>query len=116
MNTFHGDHGLSGWQWLFLLEGIPSVIIGVLVLLWLDDRINKAKWLTANEKAVLIRNIAAEEQHKEDPPIRAALAKPRVWAMALIYFSFVMGLYGVGFWMPTLIRPPACRARWPSAC
>ena len=104
MNTFHGDHGLSGWQWLFLLEGIPSVIIGVLVLLWLDDRINKAKWLTANEKAVLIRNIAAEEQHKEDPPIRAALAKPRVWAMALIYFSFVMGLYGVGFWMPTLIK------------
>ena len=87
----------------------------MLVLLWLDDRINKAKWLTANEKAVLIRNIAAEEQHKEDPPIRAALAKPRVWAMALIYF-FVMGLYGVGFWMPTLIMPPACRARWPSAC
>ena len=53
---------------------------------------------------MLIRNIAAEEQHKEDPPIRAALAKARVWAMALIYFSFVMGLYGVGFWMPTLIK------------
>ena len=104
MSTFHGDHGLSGWQWLFLLEGIPSVIIGVLVLIYLDDRINKAKWLTANEKAVLIRNIAAEEQHKEDPPIRAALTRPRVWAMALIYFSFVMGLYGVGFWMPTLIK------------
>lgn len=104
MGTFHGTHGLSGWQWLFLLEGIPSVIIGVLVLIYLDDRINKAKWLTANEKALLIRNIAAEEQHKEDPPIRAALTRPRVWAMALIYFSFVMGLYGVGFWMPTLIK------------
>jgi len=104
MATFHGDHGLSGWQWLFLLEGIPSVVIGVLVLIYLDDRINKAKWLTANEKAVLIRNIAAEEQQKEDPPIRAALTKPRVWAMALIYFSFVMGLYGVGFWMPSLIK------------
>ena len=84
--------------------GHPSVIIGVLVLLWLDDRINKAKWLTANEKAVLIRNIAAEEQHKEDPPIRAALAKPRVWAYGADLLSFVMGLYGVGFWMPTLIK------------
>jgi MFS family permease len=104
MSTFHGDHGLSGWQWLFLLEGIPSVIIGILVLVYLDDRINRAKWLTASEKAVLIRNIAAEEQQKEDPPIRAALVKPRVWAMALIYFSFVMGLYGVGFWMPSLIK------------
>lgn len=104
MNTFHGDHGLSGWQWLFLLEGIPSAIIGVLVLLYLDDRIDQAKWLSASEKAVLIRNIAAEEQRKEDPPIRAALMRPRVWAMALIYFSFVMGLYGVGFWMPTLIK------------
>ena len=77
MSTFHGGHGLSGWQWLFLLEGIPSVIIGVLVLIYLDDRINKAKWLTANEKAVLIRNIAAEEQHKEDPPIRCLLYTSR---------------------------------------
>jgi D-galactonate transporter len=104
MHTFHGDHGMAGWQWLFLLEGIPSVIIGVVVLLWLDDRISHAKWLTDNEKAVLTRNIEAEERVKEDPPIREAMTKPRVWAMASIYFSFVMGLYGVGFWMPTLIK------------
>ncbi|MFC4276745.1 MFS transporter [Achromobacter aloeverae] len=103
MHTFHGDHGMAGWQWLFLLEGIPSVIIGVIVLLWLDDRISHAKWLSDSEKAVLTRNIEAEERAKEDPPIRAAMTKPRVWAMASIYFSFVMGLYGVGFWMPTLI-------------
>ncbi|OZI34159.1 MFS transporter [Bordetella genomosp. 10] len=103
MHTFHGDHGMAGWQWLFLLEGIPSVIIGVIVLLWLDDRISHAKWLSDSEKAVLARNIEAEESRKEDPPIREAMAKPRVWAMASIYFSFVMGLYGVGFWLPTLI-------------
>ncbi|ARP94570.1 MFS transporter [Bordetella genomosp. 13] len=104
MDTFHGQHGLSGWQWLFLLEGIPSVVVGILVLFLLDDRIDKARWLTDSEKALLTRNIQAEERVKEDPPIRAALAKPRVWAMALTYFSFVMGLYGVGFWMPTLIK------------
>ncbi len=103
MHAFHGDHGMAGWQWLFLLEGIPSVIIGVVVLLWLDDRISHAKWLTDSEKAVLAHNIENEERAKEDPPIREAMTKPRVWAMASIYFSFVMGLYGVGFWMPTLI-------------
>lgn len=104
MSSFHGTHGLSGWQWLFLLEGIPSILVGIFVLFWLDDRINRAKWLTAAEKAILIRNIAAEEQVKEDPPLRIALTRPRVWAMALIYFSFVMGLYGVGFWLPTIIK------------
>ncbi len=104
MHTFHGDHGMAGWQWLFILEGIPSVIIGLIVLVFLDDRISQAKWLTESERATLARNIEAEEKAKQDPPIREAMTKPRVWAMASIYFSFVMGLYGVGFWMPTLIR------------
>jgi sugar phosphate permease len=104
MHTFHGDHGLAGWQWLFILEGIPSVIIGLIVLMYLDDRISQAKWLTESERATLARNIEAEEKEKLDPPIREAIFKPRVWVMASIYFSFVMGLYGVGFWMPTLIR------------
>ncbi|OZI67941.1 MFS transporter [Bordetella genomosp. 1] len=104
MSTFHGAHGWSGWQWLFLIEGIPSILIGIAVLMYLDDRIDRAKWLSAREKEVLMRNVAAEETEKTDPPLRAALSHPRVWAMALIYFSFVMGLYGVGFWMPTLIK------------
>jgi D-galactonate transporter len=104
MSRFHGANGWQGWQWLFLLEGVPCIVIGVIVLLYLDDRISHAKWLTPDERAILQRNIDAEETVKEDPPIGAALAKPRVWAMALIYFSFVMGLYGVSFWMPTLIK------------
>ncbi|OZI61222.1 MFS transporter [Bordetella genomosp. 11] len=104
MHTFHGDHGMAGWQWLFILEGIPSVIIGLIVLVFLDDRVSQAKWLTESERATLARNIEAEEKEKQDPPIREAMTKPRVWAMASIYFSFVMGLYGVGFWMPTLVR------------
>lgn len=104
MESFHGAHGWSGWQWLFLLEGIPAVLVGLWVLAFLDDGIQKAKWLTEREKEVLSRNVAAEETQKADPPLSAALSHPRVWAMALTYFSFVMGLYGVGFWMPTLIK------------
>ncbi|UZN51608.1 MFS transporter [Cupriavidus cauae] len=104
MQTFDGHNGWSGWQWMFLLEGIPSVLVGLWVLAYLDDRIGHAKWLTAEEKAVLERNVAAESAHKEDLPVRRVLASPRVWMMSAIYFSFVMGLYGISFWLPTIIR------------
>ncbi|MCA7082449.1 MFS transporter [Cupriavidus sp. DB3] len=104
MQTFDGHNGWSGWQWMFLLEGIPSVLVGLWVLAYLDDRIGHAKWLTAEEKAVLERNVAAESAHKEDLPVRRVLSSPRVWMMSAIYFSFVMGLYGISFWLPTIIR------------
>ncbi|WP_414442805.1 MFS transporter [Burkholderia sp. 22PA0106] len=104
LKSFHGLNGWAGWQWLFLIEGIPSIIVGVLVLIWLEDRIAGARWLTDEEKALLSRNVQAEEALKDDAPIGRVLASPRVWLMALIYFSFVMGLYGVGFWLPTIIK------------
>jgi MFS family permease len=104
MKNFDGANGWHGWQWLFLLEGIPSVVVGVLVLIMLDDRISRAKWLTPDERALLERNIAADNVEKEDMPVRKILASPRVWLMSLIYFSFVMGLYGVSFWLPTIIK------------
>ncbi|KAF1054622.1 MAG: putative tartrate transporter [Burkholderia gladioli] len=104
LKSFHGANGWAGWQWLFLIEGIPSIIVGVLVLIWLEDRIAGANWLTDEEKALLSRNVQAEDALKDDAPIGRVLASPRVWLMALIYFSFVMGLYGVGFWLPTIIK------------
>ncbi|WP_423196287.1 Sugar phosphate permease [Cupriavidus sp. H19C3] len=104
MQAFDGHNGWAGWQWMFLLEGIPSVLVGLWVLAYLDDRIAHAKWLTAEEKALLERNIASEDAHKEDAPVRQVLASPRVWLMSAIYFSFVMGLYGVSFWLPTIIK------------
>jgi nitrate/nitrite transporter NarK len=70
----------------------------------LDDRISKAKWLTDDEKQLLERNIQAEDAEKEDPPLGTVLTSPRVLLMSLIYFSFVMGLYGVSFWLPTIIK------------
>ncbi|CAG9179407.1 MFS transporter [Cupriavidus pampae] len=104
MQSFDGHNGWAGWQWMFLIEGVPSILVGLWVLAYLDDRISHAKWLSAEEKTVLERNIAAEDQHKEDPPIARVLSSPRVWLMAAIYFSFVMGLYGVSFWLPTIIK------------
>ncbi|NOV22933.1 MFS transporter [Cupriavidus necator] len=104
MQSFDGHNGWLGWQWMFLLEGIPSILVGLWVLAYLDDRITHAKWLSAEEKALLERNIASENAHKEDPPIRTVLSSPRVWLMSAIYFCFVMGLYGVSFWLPTIIK------------
>lgn len=104
LKSFDGVNGWHGWQWLFLLEGLPSIVVGVLVFLVLDDGISKAKWLTAEERQLLESRIAHEDAAKEDMPIGRVLASPRVLLMSLIYFSFVMGLYGVSFWLPTIIK------------
>jgi len=99
-----GVSGLAGWQWMFLLEGIPSILVGFIVLFYLDDRIAKAHWLTPGDKSILERNIASEDAEKEDPPLLAVLSSPRVWLMSTIYFCLVAGLYGVSFWLPTIIK------------
>jgi len=99
-----GVNGLAGWQWLFLGEGLPSVLIGCVVLFYLDDRIEYATWLSDAEKVLLARSIAQDEDHKHEQPVAQVLMSGRVWLMSLIYFSFVMGLYGVSFWLPTIIK------------
>ena len=104
LKNFQGLNGWQGWQWMFLIEGIPSIVVGILVLILLDDRIAKARWLNLAEKQLLERNIVAEEIAKEDAPIGRVMLSGRVWFMSLIYFSFVMGLYGVSFWLPTIIK------------
>src|ERR1700742_1937502 len=104
LKNFNGANGWHGWQWLFLLEGIPSVIVGILGFIVLDDRISKAKWLTKEEQQLLESQVSAEEATKHDMPIREVLTNGRVLMFSLTYFSFVMGLYGVSFWLPTIIK------------
>jgi nitrate/nitrite transporter NarK len=74
------------------------------VFLVMDDRIAKATWLTAEERELLERNIAKDNVEKVDMPVLQVLKSGRVWLMSLTYFSFVMGLYGVSFWLPTIIK------------
>ena len=104
MKLADGCNGWAGWQWMFLLEGLPAVLIGVIVLMYLDDRISDAKWLSEEERALLAANIAAENSSKEEASVFTVLSSGRVWLMAMIYFSLVVGLYGVSFWLPTIIK------------
>jgi MFS family permease len=102
-----GASGLRGWQWLFLLEGIPSVVIGLAFLAFLTDRPAAAKWLTEEERAIVERRIAEEESSKSRDghrhSIMDAFSDLRVWAFCLVYFCGTQCLYAVNFWMPTII-------------
>ena len=104
LDHFDGHWGWAAWQWLFLLEGLPPIFMGLVILFWLDDRIADAQWLTPAEKALLAAPIAAEEARKLSPPLREVFTDGHVWWLSSIYFCLVMGLYGLGFWLPTLLR------------
>lgn len=104
LHHFHGHQGWAGWQWLFVLEGLPAVVLGIVTLFYLDNGIEHAKWLNADEKSALQQALDQEAQTKPSHSALEGLAQPRVWLMALIYFSVVIGLYGLSFWLPLLIK------------
>ncbi|CAM4188650.1 MFS transporter [Bordetella muralis] len=104
MESFGGHHGLAGWQWLFLLEGLPTIALGVVAFFFLDDRVSDAKWLSAEEKQIIQRNLENDASPGRMHSLRDGLLSPRVLLLGLIYFCFTMGLYGVSFWLPSLIK------------
>ena len=103
MTHFAGVNGWAGWQWLFLLEGLPTVLLGLVVLLLLDNRIEDAKWLSSSEKRLLRANVDREAGQAEHNFL-AAVRQPGTALLALIYMFMLMGLYGLTFWMPQLIK------------
>lgn len=101
-----GLHGLAGWQWLFLLEAIPSIVMGIVLFVYLDDNITAARWLTPREKQTLLRNLQAKAKTNSASrfKLRQVFLNPVVWQLSAIYFCFVIGLYGISFWLPTLVK------------
>lgn len=104
IQNFHDVNGWDGWQWLFLLEGLPSVLMGVVVLACLDNRIDDAKWLTAEEKALLDFRIAEGAKQHVHLTTMQVFGDRRIWFLSLLYFLFIMGLYGISFWLPQIIK------------
>jgi ACS family tartrate transporter-like MFS transporter len=100
-----GTYGLSGWQWLFLVEGVPAVILGVVVFFYLPDRPETARWLTPAERDALVVDVAHEHQranHKR--PILAALTNPIIWQLGFIFLLAAVTFYGYSFWSPLVIK------------
>jgi ACS family tartrate transporter-like MFS transporter len=105
----HGEGLLgfdAGWRFMFFVEGLPAVVLGVVVLLFLPDRPTRARWLTAAEATALEAHLAAEEAEVvgREVPTRQALTDPRVIALSLVYFGIVFGLYVLAFFLPQVIR------------
>src|SRR6185312_808694 len=111
MDAMNHLGGVAGWKWMFIVEAAPAVLVGIAVLFYLDNSIAAARWLDADEKRVLETAIAEDRgsQVSGVHGVAQAFRDPRVWFMCLIYFCFVLGQYGLNFWMPTLIRTAGVR-------
>ncbi len=101
-----GAGGLAGWQWLFLLEGVPAVVLGVIVWLKLDDGPEQAAWLTARERAVLLERLRQDDaaRPRQVETTTAALVDPTLWMLAAVYFTIPVALYAIGFFLPQMIQ------------
>ena len=99
--------GLHGWQWMFLFEGIPAVVLGFVVLAYLTEKPADAHWLSAEQRTWLSETIAAEhhEAHsRHGLGLRAALTHPTVWLLAVVMFCCQTGSYGLTFWVPSIVK------------
>ncbi|WP_439854766.1 MFS transporter [Pseudomonas yamanorum] len=104
MGAFVGVHGLSGWQWMFILEGAPCILLGVIAFFFLADSPAQAKWLTDSEKQLLANDQEPAQAVNKQHTFAVTLKDWRVYLMAMTYFSLLSGLYTVSFWLPMLLR------------
>jgi ACS family tartrate transporter-like MFS transporter len=102
----NGIHGLAGWQWLFLLEGLPAVVLGGIVLVYLTERPEIARWLTPAEREAIVAQLARERSDEAARAHRllAALAHPVIWRLGVIFLLAAVGFYGYSFWSPLVIK------------
>jgi MFS family permease len=101
--------GLRGWQWLYLVEAVPSLLAGIATVFFLHDSPHTAKWLDSREKSLLLHRLAEEETRKKlSAPghftMADAFRSSKTWLLCFIYFGFVMGNYGISFWLPQIVK------------
>jgi ACS family tartrate transporter-like MFS transporter len=99
--------GLAGWQWMFLLEGLPAVALGLAAMFWLTDRPESARWLAPGERAWLSERMRSEERQREKQhgfTLPGTLGNPRVWLLSCLYLTLAMGSNGFALYLPELVR------------
>ncbi|WP_199272132.1 MFS transporter [Paraburkholderia acidiphila] len=104
MQSMNGTHGLAGWQWMFVVEAIPSVLLGLLILWKLPNRVADAKWLTLAEKQALQSAIDADDAQKSSIPVSRVFGDRRVLTLIAVCYCMALGSYGISFWLPSIIK------------
>jgi MFS transporter, ACS family, tartrate transporter len=99
-----GHMGLAGWQWMFIVEGLPATLLGIVVLFVLRDGPQQAEWLTVEEKTALTAALAAEQRDRAPHSLLPTLRDIRVLTLAAIQFGFTLGSYGVSIWLPQILK------------
>ena len=103
MTHLAGASGLAGWQWMFLIEGVPSALLGGVAYLFLVDKPADAPWLTAAQKTIIASQVERPATGRSSS-LTKALADPRIYVLAAAYFCLICGLYAVSFWLPTILK------------
>ena len=96
--------GLAGWQWMFLVEGLPASVVGLFILRMLSDRPEDAEWLSAEERAAVVSMLAEDQQDRPRHSLISAVADARILILTAIQFSYTLGSYGVGIWLPQILK------------
>lgn len=99
--------GLAGWKWMFIVEGAPAILLGIVTFFYLTDRPADASWLSDPEREWLVARMEEDRKSAErlgTASFREAMSKPIVWLLGLLYFSIGIGFFGVSVWLPQVIR------------
>jgi MFS family permease len=106
LQNMNGVHGLRGWQWMFLLEGLPTVLLGIATYLLLVDRPSDARWLSAFEKDAIARDLAEKSRGvpSQTTPVHEVFRDRAVYTLSALYFAMSFAAYALSFWMPSMIE------------
>lgn len=104
MQAFGGTGGLYDWQWLFLLEAVPALVLGIGVMFYLTNGIDDSAWLGDADKRLLKERLELAGRSKRDYSLRVLLSVKSLWTFTAIYLLIVMGVYGINFWLPSIIQ------------